>query len=77
MASRAEPAENNPWFRCRACELGLEVVSAGVRAYIPPGGMGAKKATEAAPIARREATAAMPSQANTATRRPSLAWATP
>jgi len=29
---------NNPWFRCRAGESGLEVVSVCVRADIPPGG---------------------------------------
>ncbi len=58
----------------RAGELGLEVVSVGVRDVILPGDMKdlmnkvteAKKAAEANLIARREETAAMRSQANTA-----------
>ncbi len=49
-----------------AGESGLEVDSVGVRAVILPGGTGAKKAAEANLIARREETAAMRSQANTA-----------
>jgi regulator of protease activity HflC (stomatin/prohibitin superfamily) len=60
--------------RRRAAELGLEVVSAGVRDVILPGDMKdlmnkvteAKKAAEANLIVRREETAAMRSQANTA-----------
>lgn len=60
--------------RQRAGELGLEVVSVGVRDVILPGDMKdlmnkvteAKKAAEANLIARREETAAMRSQANTA-----------
>jgi len=58
----------------RAGELGLEIVSAGVRDVILPGDMKdlmnkvteAKKAAEANLIFRREETAAMRSQANTA-----------
>jgi regulator of protease activity HflC (stomatin/prohibitin superfamily) len=58
----------------RAGELGLEVVSVGIRDVILPGEMKdlmnrvteAKKAAEANLIARREETAAMRSQANTA-----------
>jgi regulator of protease activity HflC (stomatin/prohibitin superfamily) len=60
--------------RDRASELGLEVVSIGIRDVILPGDMKdlmnkvteAKKAAEANLIARREETAAMRSQANTA-----------
>ena len=60
--------------RRRAGDLGLEVVSVGVRDVILPGEMKdlmnkvteAKKAAEANLIARREETAAMRSQANTA-----------
>jgi regulator of protease activity HflC (stomatin/prohibitin superfamily) len=60
--------------RRRAGELGLEIVSAGVRDVILPGEMKdlmnkvteAKKAAEANLIVRREETAAMRSQANTA-----------
>ena len=60
--------------RQRASDLGLEVVSVGVRDVILPGDMKdlmnkvteAKKAAEANLIARREETAAMRSQANTA-----------
>ena len=60
--------------RQRAGDLGLEVVSVGVRDVILPGDMKdlmnkvteAKKAAEANLIARREETAAMRSQANTA-----------
>ena len=60
--------------RHRAGELGLEIVSVGVRDVILPGEMKdlmnkvteAKKAAEANLIARREETAAMRSQANTA-----------
>ncbi|QDU55900.1 slipin family protein [Aeoliella mucimassa] len=58
----------------RASELGLEIVSVGVRDLILPGDMKelmnkvmeAKKAAEANLIGRREETAAMRSQANTA-----------
>lgn len=58
----------------RAAVLGLEVVSVGIRDVILPGDMKdlmnkvteAKKAAEANLIARREETAAMRSQANTA-----------
>ena len=60
--------------RRRAGELGLEIVSVGVRDIILPGEMKdlmnkvteAKKAAEANLIVRREETAAMRSQANTA-----------
>ena len=60
--------------RRRAGELGLAVVSAGIRDVILPGDMKdlmnkvteAKKAAEANLIARREETAAMRSQVNTA-----------
>lgn len=60
--------------RRRAGELGLEVVSVGIRDVILPGDMKdlmnkvteAKKAAEANLIARREETAAMRSQSNTA-----------
>jgi regulator of protease activity HflC (stomatin/prohibitin superfamily) len=60
--------------RRRAGELGLEVVSVGIRDVILPGDMKdlmnkvteAKKAAEANLIFRREETAAMRSQANTA-----------
>jgi regulator of protease activity HflC (stomatin/prohibitin superfamily) len=58
----------------RASDLGLEIVSVGIRDVILPGDMKdlmnkvteAKKAAEANLIARREETAAMRSQANTA-----------
>jgi regulator of protease activity HflC (stomatin/prohibitin superfamily) len=61
-------------LRQRVSEFGLEVVSVGVRDIILPGDMKdlmnrvteAKKAAEANLIARREETAAMRSQANTA-----------
>jgi len=61
-------------LRVRAGQLGLEVVSVGVRDIILPGEMKdlmnkvteAKKAAEANLIVRREETAAMRSQANTA-----------
>jgi regulator of protease activity HflC (stomatin/prohibitin superfamily) len=61
-------------LRRRVAAVGLEVVSAGVRDVILPGEMKdllnkvteAKKAAEANLIARREETAAMRSQANTA-----------
>lgn len=60
--------------RRRAAELGLEVASVGIRDVILPGDMKdlmnrvteARKAAEANLIARREETAAMRSQANTA-----------
>ena len=61
-------------LRRRAGELGLEVVSVGIRDVILPGDMKdlmnkvteARKAAEANLISRREETAAMRSQANTA-----------
>jgi regulator of protease activity HflC (stomatin/prohibitin superfamily) len=61
-------------LRQRVSEFGLEVVSVGVRDIILPGDMKdlmnrvteARKAAEANLIARREETAAMRSQANTA-----------
>ncbi len=67
-----EELETN--VRDRAGVLGLEVVSVGIRDVILPGDMKdlmnkvieAKKAAEANLIARREETAAMRSQANTA-----------
>ncbi len=60
--------------RRRAGELGLEIASVGIRDVILPGDMKdlmnkvteAKKAAEANLIARREETAAIRSQANTA-----------
>ena len=60
--------------RRRVSSLGLEVISAGIRDVILPGVMKdlmnkvaeAKKAAEANLIVRREETAAMRSQANTA-----------
>ena len=61
-------------LRTRAAELGVEVVSLGIRDVILPGEMKelmnrvieAQKAAEAALVTRREETAAMRSQANTA-----------
>ena len=61
-------------LRRRAPALGLEIIAAGIRDVILPGDMKellnkvteAKKAAEANLIARREETAAMRSQANTA-----------
>jgi regulator of protease activity HflC (stomatin/prohibitin superfamily) len=61
-------------LRRRAPSLGLEVIAAGIRDIILPGEMKdllnkvteAKKAAEANLIVRREETAAMRSQANTA-----------
>ena len=61
-------------LRERACELGLTIVGVGVRDVILPGDMKdlmnkvieARKAAEANLISRREETAAMRSQANTA-----------
>jgi regulator of protease activity HflC (stomatin/prohibitin superfamily) len=61
-------------LRARATELGMTIVAAGVRDVILPGDMKelmnkvteAKKAAEAALITRREETAAMRMQANTA-----------
>jgi len=60
--------------RNRAADLGIEVISFGIRDIILPGDMKdlmnkvteAKKASEASLITRREETAAMRSQANTA-----------
>jgi regulator of protease activity HflC (stomatin/prohibitin superfamily) len=68
----AKEIEDN--VRRRAGELGLEIASVGIRDVILPGDMKdlmnkvteAKKAAEANLIARREETAAMRSQANTA-----------
>jgi regulator of protease activity HflC (stomatin/prohibitin superfamily) len=68
----AKDIEEN--VRRRAGELGLEIASVGIRDVILPGDMKdlmnkvteAKKAAEANLIARREETAAMRSQANTA-----------
>jgi hypothetical protein len=68
----AKDMEEN--VRRRAGELGLELASVGIRDVILPGDMKdlmnkvteAKKAAEANLIARREETAAMRSQANTA-----------
>ncbi|TWT77844.1 FtsH protease regulator HflK [Posidoniimonas polymericola] len=70
----AVAAEFAEQVRERAGEVGLEVVSAGVRDIILPGDMKdllnrvteARKAAEANLIVRREETAAMRSQANTA-----------
>jgi regulator of protease activity HflC (stomatin/prohibitin superfamily) len=70
----AVASEMEEIVRRRAGALGLEIVSAGVRDVILPGDMKdlmnkvteAKKAAEANLIARREETAAMRSQANTA-----------
>jgi len=68
-------AELEQGLRRRVPALGLEIVSAGIRDVILPGEMKdllnkvteARKAAEANLIARREETAAMRSQANTAT----------
>jgi regulator of protease activity HflC (stomatin/prohibitin superfamily) len=68
----AKEIEEN--VRRRATELGLEIASVGIRDVILPGDMKdlmnkvteARKAAEANLIARREETAAMRSQANTA-----------
>lgn len=70
--SVANEIEEN--VRQRASELGLEIASVGIRDVILPGEMKnlmnkvteAKKAAEANLIARREETAAMRSQSNTA-----------
>lgn len=70
--SVAKEIEDN--VRRRAAELGLEIASVGIRDVILPGDMKdlmnkvteAKKAAEANLIARREETAAIRSQANTA-----------
>jgi regulator of protease activity HflC (stomatin/prohibitin superfamily) len=66
--------ETEELLRRRAEELGLAILSTGIRDVILPGDMKelmnkvteAKKAAEANLIARREETAAMRSQANTA-----------
>jgi regulator of protease activity HflC (stomatin/prohibitin superfamily) len=66
--------ETGELLRRRAGELGLEVLSAGIRDVILPGDMKelmnkvteARKAAEANLVTRREETAAMRSQANTA-----------
>ncbi len=70
----AVAAEIEQGVKRRASELGLEIASVGIRDVILPGDMKelmnrvteAKKAAEANLIARREETAAMRSQANTA-----------
>ena len=70
----AVAAEIEEIVRRRAAELGLELASVGIRDVILPGDMKdlmnkvteAKKAAEANLISRREETAAMRSQANTA-----------
>ena len=70
----AVASEAEELIRRRAAELGLAVVSVGIRDVILPGEMKdlmnkvteAKKAAEANLISRREETAAMRSQANTA-----------
>jgi regulator of protease activity HflC (stomatin/prohibitin superfamily) len=70
----AVASEMEEIVRRRAGALGVEIVSAGVRDVILPGDMKdlmnrvteAKKAAEANLISRREETAAMRSQANTA-----------
>jgi regulator of protease activity HflC (stomatin/prohibitin superfamily) len=70
----AVASEMEEIVRRRAAELGLEVASVGIRDVILPGDMKdlmnkvteAKKAAEANLISRREETAAMRSQANTA-----------
>lgn len=70
----AVASEMEELVRRRAAELGLEVASVGIRDVILPGDMKdlmnkvteAKKAAEANLISRREETAAMRSQANTA-----------
>jgi len=70
----AVTSEFEEQVRQRASDLGLEVVSVGVRDVILPGDMKdlmnkvteAKKAAEANLISRREETAAMRSQANRA-----------
>ena len=68
------PADLETAVRRRATDMGLEIVSVGIRDVIMPGDMKelmnkvteAKKAAEANLIARREETAAIRSQANTA-----------
>ncbi len=73
-AKEAVAQEVEEMLRNRAKDLGLKIVSVGVRDVILPGDMKdlmnkvteAKKAAEANLIARREETAAMRSQANTA-----------
>jgi regulator of protease activity HflC (stomatin/prohibitin superfamily) len=73
-AKEAVGQEIEQAIRARAGELGLEVASVGIRDVILPGDMKdlmnrvteAKKAAEANLIARREETAAIRSQANTA-----------
>jgi len=70
----AAAEELDTMLRARASELGIEVISLGIRDVILPGEMKvlmnrvteAKKAAEANLISRREETAAMRSQANTA-----------
>ena len=70
----AVASEMEELVRRRAAELGLELASVGIRDVILPGDMKdlmnkvteAKKAAEANLISRREETAAMRSQANTA-----------
>jgi regulator of protease activity HflC (stomatin/prohibitin superfamily) len=74
MGKEALAAELAAMLAPRAAELGIAVVTAGVRDIILPGDMKdlmnrvteAKKAAEASLITRREETAAMRMQANTA-----------
>jgi regulator of protease activity HflC (stomatin/prohibitin superfamily) len=75
LAGKDEVAQElHAAVRSRAGELGLEVIAVGIRDIILPGEMKelmnrvteAKKAAEANLIARREETAAIRSQANTA-----------
>lgn len=74
VAKEALASELSERIRPRAAELGITVVSAGVKDVILPGDMKelmnkvteAKKAAEASLITRREETAAMRMQANTA-----------
>ena len=73
-AKETVAAEVDQQLASRAAELGLEVTSVGIRDVILPGDIRelmnkvteAKKAAEANLIVRREETAAMRSQANTA-----------
>ncbi|QDU25379.1 SPFH domain / Band 7 family protein [Anatilimnocola aggregata] len=75
LAGKDEVAQElSAAIRVRAAELGIEVIAVGIRDVILPGEMKdlmnrvteAKKAAEANLIARREETAAIRSQANTA-----------
>ncbi len=75
LAAKDEVAQElHAAARARAAELGMEIIAVGIRDVILPGEMKelmnrvteAKKAAEANLIARREETAAIRSQANTA-----------